>query len=94
MNAQAAPANAMEKAANTSSALPKLALFAFLLGAAPLSTYYLTLDRLWEGNSQYAAISAVFVANVVLVGYVLVAIFEDSTPPAAITQAKETRKEK
>jgi len=67
-------------------------------GKLPSSTYYLTLDRLWEGNTQYAAISAVFVANIVLVGYVFIAIFEDSTPPKTPeikTRAKEeSRKEK
>jgi len=98
MSAQAAPAKVTENLASQGSTIWKLALFAACLGLGPLSTYYLTLKYVWDGDTQYSALSAVFVANIVLVGYVFMAIFEDSTgpkPPGRVTRLEaETRKEK
>lgn len=44
----------------------------------PIGTYFITVDRYFEGNATYAGISAAVMANVVLIGYVIAAILEDN----------------
>lgn len=63
-----------------SSVMVKLALFTVAMFALPILTYYQTVDRIFEGNATYAAGSAAFVANAVLVGYIIVAALEDTEP--------------
>jgi len=43
----------------------------------PLTSYFVSLKYLFENNTTIAAISAVVVANVVLVGFIVVAIREE-----------------
>ncbi|CDZ98641.1 vma21-like-containing protein [Phaffia rhodozyma] len=57
--------------------LIKLVIFAVALAFAPIATYFLSIRRFFPGNATYAAISAVVVANCVLVGYVTVAFREE-----------------
>lgn len=45
--------------------------------AAPITAYYVARDRLFNGNATYSGGFAAFVANVVLVGYVIAAFMED-----------------
>jgi len=47
--------------------------------AGPIATYYLTLDFVFKGNSTFAGALAAFMANVVLVAYVVVAMKEDQS---------------
>ncbi|GHJ87349.1 hypothetical protein NliqN6_3751 [Naganishia liquefaciens] len=58
--------------------LAKLLVFAVLVAVVPIATYFITIDRLWHGSTTWAAISAVFAANLVLVSYVIVAFREDA----------------
>ncbi|KAG0232481.1 vacuolar ATPase assembly integral membrane protein vma21 [Actinomortierella wolfii] len=60
------------------STIAKLAFFTVAMVAFPIGTYYLTLDRYFEGNATYAGISAAVMANVILFAYVFVAVMEDS----------------
>lgn len=61
----------------------KLAFFSVALFAAPLTAYYFSVDRFFNGNPNYAGGLAAFVANVVLIGYVTAAFLEDQeTSPA------------
>ncbi|CAO3673501.1 unnamed protein product [Umbelopsis ramanniana] len=55
----------------------KLALFTTAMFAAPILTYYQTVDRIFDGNATYAAGSAAVVANIVLFSYIIVAALED-----------------
>ncbi|KAI8815809.1 uncharacterized protein EV422DRAFT_572400 [Fimicolochytrium jonesii] len=57
--------------------IAKLVIFSFLLFFLPLATYFGTLNRLYNGNQNYSAISAVIVANLVVFAYVVVAFLED-----------------
>lgn len=52
-------------------------MFSVAMFAAPLTAYYLSRERLFDGNPTYAGGLAAFVANVVLVGYVIAAFLED-----------------
>jgi hypothetical protein len=45
--------------------------------AAPISMYFLTVNSIFSGNSSYAGGFAALTANVVLAGYIIVAVMED-----------------
>jgi len=66
-----------ENAAASTRALTKLSLFAVGMALLPLTSYFVSLKYLFENNTTIAAISAVVVANVVLVGFIVVAIREE-----------------
>jgi len=57
----------------------KLLGFTLAMFAGPIGTYFLTVDRVFGGNSTFAAATAAFMANVVLVAYVIVAMREDQS---------------
>ncbi|KAI9755950.1 MAG: putative ubiquinone biosynthesis monooxygenase [Chaenotheca gracillima] len=52
--------------------------FTFLMVVGPLSTYYLTLNYVYKGNSSYAGATAALMANIVVFAYVIVAMREDN----------------
>ncbi|KAG9529727.1 hypothetical protein KCU93_g3222, partial [Aureobasidium melanogenum] len=56
----------------------KLLLFSFAMIVLPISSYFLTLNNLYSGNSTYAGATAAIIANFVLIGYVIVAMREDA----------------
>ncbi|KAF9108745.1 vacuolar ATPase assembly integral membrane protein vma21 [Mortierella sp. AM989] len=69
------------------STLVKLAFFTVAMISFPIGTYFITIDRYFDGNATYAGISAAVVANLVLFAYVIVAVMEDSQasrPPVSI----------
>jgi len=43
----------------------------------PISSYFLTVSTIFSGNSSYAGGLAALVANAVLAGYIVVAVWED-----------------
>ncbi|KAJ3369487.1 vacuolar ATPase assembly integral membrane protein vma21 [Allomyces arbusculus] len=69
----------------------KLILFSMLLFVVPFSTYFLTLHHLFPGNMTYSAFAAAISANVVLLGYVIVAVTEGDPTPDTDTTAKKTQ---
>jgi len=71
----------------------KLLGFTLAMIVGPIGTYFLTLDTLYGGNSTYAGATAAIMANVVLVGYVIVAFMEDQSE-AIETAEKEKRDSK
>ncbi|KAH7887843.1 hypothetical protein F5I97DRAFT_1926256 [Phlebopus sp. FC_14] len=58
-------------------ALVKLLLFAATLAVLPISSYFFSLKYLWAGNSNYAAITAICAANLVLAVYIVMSVIED-----------------
>ena len=62
-----------------SSVIAKLLFFTLALVTVPLGTYFLSVKSIFKGNSTYAGALAAIMANVVLVGYLVVAIQEDQS---------------
>ncbi|RPA81369.1 vacuolar ATPase assembly integral membrane protein VMA21 [Ascobolus immersus RN42] len=56
----------------------KLLFFTAMMIVAPLASYFLTIDNVFNGNATYSGATAAVVANVVLIGYVIVAFQEES----------------
>jgi len=68
----------------------KLLLFTFAMIVGPIGIYFLSLNTVFGGNSTYAGATAAITANVVLVGYIIVAMKEDQSE--AIEAAEEAKK--
>jgi len=67
----------------------KLLGFTLAMVVGPIGSYFLTLNTIFGGNSTYAGALAAIIANVVLIGYVIVAFQEDQTEAL---EAKEKEK--
>ncbi|KAF8897424.1 hypothetical protein BD779DRAFT_1490739 [Infundibulicybe gibba] len=91
MSEQVAAGNLSTQAAS-GGVLVKLVLFSLALGAVPISSYFLALKYVWNGNATYAAITAVFAANIVLVAYIVVSLLEDKQILAPVSKSVEKRK--
>ncbi|KAJ3330633.1 vacuolar ATPase assembly integral membrane protein vma21 [Blyttiomyces sp. JEL0837] len=57
--------------------IAKLIFFSVLMFSLPIGMYFYTLNNVFDGNTTYSAISAVVVANMVLIAYVVMAFLED-----------------
>ncbi|KAH8675572.1 vacuolar ATPase assembly integral membrane protein VMA21 [Xylariales sp. PMI_506] len=57
----------------------KLLAFTFAMIIIPIGSYFATVHTIFKGNSTYAGALAALMANVVLVGYVIVAYTEDQS---------------
>ncbi|OTB02337.1 hypothetical protein M426DRAFT_24815 [Hypoxylon sp. CI-4A] len=72
------------QSSSTAPAVPmdvifKLLAFTFAMVLMPIGSYFLTVNTIFKGNSTYAGALAAIMANVVLVGYVIVAMNEDQS---------------
>ncbi|TKA22884.1 Vacuolar ATPase assembly integral membrane protein vma21 [Salinomyces thailandicus] len=70
------------KPSNISPAVPgsviaKLLGFTFAMITLPIGSYFASVNMLFRGNSTYAGALAALMANVVLIGYVIVAFQDD-----------------
>jgi len=73
----------------------KLLGFTLAMVVGPIGSYFLSLNFIFGGNSTYAGALAAIMANVVLVGYVIVAFQEDQSDAVdAAKKEKESRKAK
>ncbi|KAK4952318.1 vacuolar ATPase assembly integral membrane protein vma21 [Elasticomyces elasticus] len=70
--------------------IAKLLFFTFAMVTFPLGSYFLTVNTIFKGNTTYAGGFAAFMANVVLIGYVIVA-FQDDKTEQAIDAANEKK---
>ncbi|KAI0921314.1 hypothetical protein AcW1_004669 [Taiwanofungus camphoratus] len=81
-----------------SGVLIKLLIFSIALAVAPISTYFLSKDYLWDGNTTLAAITAIISANIVLVSYIVMAVLEERTLSSAgrpsTSKQAESKKER
>jgi len=63
----------------STSVIAKLLFFTIALVTVPLGSYFLSVKTIFNGNSTYAGALAAVMANVVLMGYLVVAIQEDQS---------------
>lgn len=61
------------------SVIYKLLAFTAAMVVGPIGTYFLTLNSIFRGNPTFAGATAAFMANVVLIAYVIVAMKEDES---------------
>jgi hypothetical protein len=74
----------VEERSDTAPAVPretiyKLLAFTLAMVVIPIGSYFLTVHTVFKGNSSYAGGLAALMANVVLVGYIIVAMTEDQS---------------
>ncbi|KIP12676.1 hypothetical protein PHLGIDRAFT_17491 [Phlebiopsis gigantea 11061_1 CR5-6] len=86
----------MSQTSDQGGVLLKLILFTAALAIAPLSSYFLSQQYLWNGNSTYAAITAIVAANAVFVAYIFVSLREErkltrTTPKGDVKETKKTK---
>jgi len=73
--------------------LLKLVLFSLSLGIVPITSYFASEKYIWNGNSTFAAITAVVAANVVLVAYIVSSVRDDQVEREA-AKPLESRKDR
>ncbi|KAI0023039.1 hypothetical protein F4780DRAFT_731190 [Xylariomycetidae sp. FL0641] len=69
---------------STSPAVPtdvimKLLAFTFAMVVIPIGSYFATVNTIFRGNSTFAGGLAAIMANVVLAGFIIVAMREDQS---------------
>ncbi|KAI0547466.1 hypothetical protein F4679DRAFT_365200 [Xylaria curta] len=69
----------------------KLLAFTLAMIVIPIGSYFVTINTIFGGNSTYAGALAAILANVVLVGYVVVAMNEDQSDQL---EAEKKKKQK
>ncbi|KAI0186007.1 vacuolar ATPase assembly integral membrane protein VMA21 [Xylaria flabelliformis] len=69
----------------------KLLAFTLAMIVIPIGSYFVTINTIFGGNSTYAGALAAILANVVLVGYVIVAMNEDQSDQL---EAEKKKKQK
>ena len=60
-----------------SSVIQTLLAFTAAMVIVPIGSYFVTVNTIFEGNSTFAGALAAIMANVVLVGYIVVAWKDD-----------------
>ncbi|KAF1811363.1 hypothetical protein P152DRAFT_474957 [Eremomyces bilateralis CBS 781.70] len=88
------PPNSDEKS-NTTPAVPtpvilKLLGFTFAMITLPIGTYFASVNTIFGGNATFAGATAAIMANVVLIGYIIVAMREDQSDQ--LEKAREEKK--
>jgi len=73
--------------------LLKLVIFSLSLGIIPITSYFASEKYIWNGDSTFAAITAVVAANVVLVAYIVSSLREDRAEQEA-RKLSESRKDR
>lgn len=67
----------------------KLVIFSLSLGIVPITSYFASEKYIWNGNSTFAAITAVVAANVVLVAYIISSVRDDREAAKPLESRKD-----
>ncbi|KAI0394786.1 hypothetical protein F5Y17DRAFT_426146 [Xylariaceae sp. FL0594] len=89
-------AGSSSQKSNTAPAVPmdvimKLLAFTLAMFVIPIGSYFMTVNTIFNGNSTYAGGLAAILANVVLVGYVVVAMNEDQSDQLEAEKKKKSK---
>jgi len=82
-----------QSVADGTGVLYKLVLFSLSLGIVPITSYFASEKYIWNGNSTFAAITAVVAANIVLVAYIATSLRDDKAEREA-GKPLESRKDR
>ncbi|KIK30567.1 hypothetical protein PISMIDRAFT_670624 [Pisolithus microcarpus 441] len=93
MSAQVSVAKATDQA-TARVVLIKLLLFAAALAVLPIASFFLSSKYIWAGDAIYAAITAICIANVVLVAYIVLSILEDRQSSEVASERREAELKK
>ncbi|KIX98808.1 uncharacterized protein Z520_05269 [Fonsecaea multimorphosa CBS 102226] len=83
-----------DQVSDTTPAVPasviyKLLGFTVAMICAPIGSYFLLLNTLFAGNATYSGAFAAIVANVVLIGYIIVAWREDDSEKVEVEEKRK-----
>ncbi|CAI6099922.1 hypothetical protein V2G26_000693 [Clonostachys chloroleuca] len=89
----------IEEKSNIAPAVPndvifKLLAFTFAMIVVPIGGYFVTVNTVFKGNASFAGGFAALLANVVLVGYIIVAMKEDQSETTEKKKQPESQKDK
>ncbi|KAI0593283.1 hypothetical protein F4775DRAFT_578795 [Biscogniauxia sp. FL1348] len=92
------PSSGHKEQSSTAPAVPldvilKLLAFTLAMVVIPIGSYFATVHTLFKGNSTYAGALAAVMANVVLLGYVVVAMNEDQTEQLEAKKKQQGKKD-
>jgi len=73
------------------SVIAKLLGFTLAMITMPIGTYFFSLNMIFSGNSTWAGATAAAMANVVLIGYVIVAFRDDQSERIAEEQEQSKK---
>jgi len=73
--------------------LLKLVAFSLSLGIVPIASYFASEKYIWNGNSTFAAMTAIVAANIVLVAYIITSLRDDQAEREA-GKPVESRKDR
>ncbi|KAI1634426.1 hypothetical protein F4809DRAFT_618460 [Biscogniauxia mediterranea] len=90
--------SSQKEQSSTAPAVPmdviiKLLAFTLAMVVIPIGSYFATVHTLFKGNSTYAGALAAVMANVVLLGYVVVAMNEDQTEQLEAKKKKQKQQQ-
>ncbi|RMD40084.1 hypothetical protein DV735_g5064, partial [Chaetothyriales sp. CBS 134920] len=71
------------------SVILKLLGFTFAMIVVPLGSFFFTREYVFNGSAIYSGAFAALMANVVLIGYVIVAVLEDQGDQKAVQETKK-----
>ncbi|KAI1188860.1 hypothetical protein F5B17DRAFT_393683 [Nemania serpens] len=96
---QSSSSGASGEQSSTAPAVPmdvilKLLAFTLAMVVIPIGSYFLTIRTIFHGNSTYAGALAAVLANVVLVGYIIVAMNEDQSDQLEAEKKQKKQKQK
>ncbi|KAI1498374.1 VMA21-like domain-containing protein [Biscogniauxia marginata] len=90
--------SSQQQQSSTAPAVPmdvilKLLAFTLAMVVIPIGSYFLSVNTIFKGNSTWAGALAAIMANVVLVGYVVVAMNEDQTDQLEAKKEQQGKKD-
>ncbi|EMD40626.1 hypothetical protein CERSUDRAFT_148835 [Gelatoporia subvermispora B] len=92
MSEQVVASKLTAQAAAQGNALIKLLVFSLALAIVPISSYFLSRDYVWGGNTTWAAFTAAGSAQLILVAFIVVSVLEDQRERSEVeaTKAKKS----